>query len=127
LPHPADLDLVASLRNYGACECVNHSEQTWSDFYFSPQIDLIICDEGHRLKSSQNKTTQMFKDFNTRRRVILSGTPIQNDLGEFHAMVGKHCRLAASKLDSMFLRLNFAILGFLVGLEILALSWANCL
>ncbi len=29
----------------------------------------------------------MFKSLNTRRRVILSGTPIQNDLGEFHAMV----------------------------------------
>ncbi|KAJ3574655.1 hypothetical protein NP233_g1623 [Leucocoprinus birnbaumii] len=51
-----------------------------------PQIDIIICDEGHRLKSSQNKTTQMFKDFKTRRRIILSGTPIQNDLSEFHAM-----------------------------------------
>ncbi|EKM80843.1 hypothetical protein AGABI1DRAFT_71424 [Agaricus bisporus var. burnettii JB137-S8] len=51
-----------------------------------PQIDLIICDEGHRLKSSQTKTNQMFKDFKTRRRIILSGTPIQNDLSEFHAM-----------------------------------------
>ncbi|KAF9451278.1 RAD54B protein [Macrolepiota fuliginosa MF-IS2] len=51
-----------------------------------PQIDLIICDEGHRLKSSQNKTTKMFKDFKTRRRIILSGTPIQNDLSELHAM-----------------------------------------
>ncbi|KXN90194.1 DNA repair and recombination protein RAD54B [Leucoagaricus sp. SymC.cos] len=61
---------------------INKSEK----LRFFPQIDLIICDEGHRLKSSQNKTTQMFKDFKTRRRVILSGTPIQNDLGEFHAM-----------------------------------------
>ncbi|KJA27752.1 hypothetical protein HYPSUDRAFT_34887 [Hypholoma sublateritium FD-334 SS-4] len=51
-----------------------------------PPIGLIICDEGHRLKSANNKTTTMFKSLNTRRRVILSGTPIQNDLGEFHAM-----------------------------------------
>jgi DNA repair and recombination protein RAD54B len=29
----------------------------------------------------------MFKTFRTPRRIILSGTPIQNDLGEFHAMV----------------------------------------
>ncbi|TFK25490.1 RAD54B protein [Coprinopsis marcescibilis] len=51
-----------------------------------PPIDLIICDEGHRLKSANNKTTQMFQGFRTRRRIILSGTPIQNDLSEFHSM-----------------------------------------
>ncbi|KAG2015919.1 SNF2-family ATP dependent chromatin remodeling factor snf21 [Coprinopsis cinerea AmutBmut pab1-1] len=51
-----------------------------------PPIDLIICDEGHRLKSANNKTTAMFKALRTRRRIILSGTPIQNDLSEFHAM-----------------------------------------
>ncbi|KAF8070293.1 P-loop containing nucleoside triphosphate hydrolase protein [Lyophyllum atratum] len=51
-----------------------------------PPIGLIICDEGHRLKSANNKTTQMFKTLRTPRRIILSGTPIQNDLGEFHAM-----------------------------------------
>jgi DNA repair and recombination protein RAD54B len=31
----------------------------------------------------------MFEALNTTRRVILSGTPIQNDLGEFHAMVSE--------------------------------------
>jgi DNA repair and recombination protein RAD54B len=29
----------------------------------------------------------MFGVLKTPRRIILSGTPIQNDLGEFHAMV----------------------------------------
>lgn len=29
----------------------------------------------------------MFKALRTPRRIILSGTPIQNDLSEFHAMV----------------------------------------
>ncbi|KAJ3518137.1 hypothetical protein NLJ89_g63 [Agrocybe chaxingu] len=51
-----------------------------------PPIGLVICDEGHRLKSANNKTASVFKAFATRRRIILSGTPIQNDLGEFHAM-----------------------------------------
>lgn len=53
----------------------------------SPPIGLVICDEGHRLKSGNNKTTSMFSAIKTPRRIILSGTPIQNDLGEFHAMV----------------------------------------
>ncbi|KAF8920583.1 SNF2 family N-terminal domain-containing protein [Mucidula mucida] len=51
-----------------------------------PPIGLIICDEGHRLKSGSNKTTQMFSALRTPRRILLSGTPIQNDLSEFHAM-----------------------------------------
>lgn len=54
--------------------------------YCNPPIGLVICDEGHRLKSSNNKTSTMFKSLRTVRRIILSGTPIQNDLGEFHAM-----------------------------------------
>ncbi|KAJ7124910.1 SNF2 family N-terminal domain-containing protein [Mycena epipterygia] len=51
-----------------------------------PPIGLIVCDEGHRLKSANNKTTTMFDALRTARRIILSGTPIQNDLSEFHAM-----------------------------------------
>ncbi|KAJ7039247.1 SNF2 family N-terminal domain-containing protein [Mycena alexandri] len=54
--------------------------------YCVPPIGLIVCDEGHRLKSANNKTTAMFDALRTTRRIILSGTPIQNDLGEFHAM-----------------------------------------
>ncbi|KAJ3749171.1 SNF2 family N-terminal domain-containing protein [Lentinula detonsa] len=50
-------------------------------------VGLVICDEGHRLKSSKAKTSTVFKQLSTLRRVILSGTPIQNDLGEFHSMV----------------------------------------
>eukprot|EP01064_Diplonema_japonicum_P027832 TRINITY_DN4132_c0_g1_i1.p1 TRINITY_DN4132_c0_g1~~TRINITY_DN4132_c0_g1_i1.p1 ORF type:complete len:1051 (+),score=283.91 TRINITY_DN4132_c0_g1_i1:1466-4618(+) len=51
------------------------------------QIGLVICDEGHRLKNAEIKTTKAVDMIPTRRRVILSGTPLQNDLGEFHAMV----------------------------------------
>lgn len=50
-------------------------------------IDLVICDEGHRLKTLQNKSAKAIATLNTARRIILSGTPIQNDLSEFFAMV----------------------------------------
>ena len=50
-------------------------------------IDIVIADEGHRLKTAQNKSAQAIKSLNTTRRVILSGTPIQNDLSEFFMMV----------------------------------------
>jgi len=50
-------------------------------------IDIVIADEGHRLKTAQNKSALAIKSLNTERRVILSGTPIQNDLTEFYTMV----------------------------------------
>ncbi|KAF6218098.1 hypothetical protein HO133_006510 [Letharia lupina] len=50
-------------------------------------IDIVIADEGHRLKTAKNKSAQAIKSLNTSKRVILSGTPIQNDLSEFFMMV----------------------------------------
>ncbi|KAH7032289.1 RAD54-like protein B [Linnemannia elongata] len=50
-------------------------------------LDLIVCDEGHRLKTANIKTAQAIRSLSTKRRIILTGTPIQNDLGEFFAMI----------------------------------------
>lgn len=50
-------------------------------------IDIVIADEGHRLKTVKNKSAQAILSLNTPKRVILSGTPIQNDLSEFFMMV----------------------------------------
>lgn len=50
-------------------------------------IDIVIADEGHRLKTAKNKSAQAIKSLHTSKRVILSGTPIQNDLSEFFMMV----------------------------------------
>ncbi|GAA5906295.1 uncharacterized protein JCM6883_005507 [Sporobolomyces salmoneus] len=55
--------------------------------YAQPPIGLIICDEGHKLKSSGTKTAKALSSLSCQRRVILSGTPIQNNLGEFFAMM----------------------------------------
>lgn len=37
-------------------------------------IDIVIADEGHRLKTAQNKAAQAILGLNTDRRIILSGT-----------------------------------------------------
>lgn len=60
--------------------------RTIADSLKNVKFDLIVCDEGHRLKSANIKTTQTLDSFKCRRRIILSGTPIQNDLGEYFAM-----------------------------------------
>ncbi|KAF8348116.1 P-loop containing nucleoside triphosphate hydrolase protein [Amanita rubescens] len=53
----------------------------------NPRVHIEEISDCHRLKSSSNKTRETFNAFRTQRRIILSGTPIQNDLREFHAMV----------------------------------------
>ncbi|KAK9253754.1 SNF2 family N-terminal domain-containing protein [Lipomyces tetrasporus] len=50
-------------------------------------FDLVVCDEGHRIKSANNKSALALRTLKTPRRVLLTGTPIQNDLGEFFSMI----------------------------------------
>ncbi|KAF2183764.1 DNA repair and recombination protein RAD26 [Zopfia rhizophila CBS 207.26] len=50
-------------------------------------IDIVIADEGHRLKTANNKAMLAIESLNTERRIILSGTPLQNDLGEFFTAI----------------------------------------
>lgn len=49
--------------------------------------DLLICDEAHRLKNANSQINRALSSLACRRRVLLSGTPMQNDLEEFFAMV----------------------------------------
>jgi DNA repair and recombination RAD54-like protein len=51
------------------------------------QIGLMLCDEGHRLKNGDSQTFTALNDLNVSRRVILSGTPIQNDLSEYFSLI----------------------------------------
>ena len=53
----------------------------------SGEVGLVLCDEGHRLKNSENQTYQALMGLKARRRVLLSGTPIQNDLLEYFSLV----------------------------------------
>lgn len=49
--------------------------------------DLLICDEAHRLKNANSQINKALSSLTCRKRVLLSGTPMQNDLEEFFAMV----------------------------------------
>ena len=51
------------------------------------QIGLMLCDEGHRLKNGDSQTFTALNSLNVSRRVILSGTPIQNDLSEYFSLI----------------------------------------
>lgn len=51
------------------------------------EIGLLLCDEGHRLKNGDSLTFTALDSLNCKRRVILSGTPIQNDLSEYFSLL----------------------------------------
>ncbi|VDM54624.1 unnamed protein product [Angiostrongylus costaricensis] len=53
----------------------------------SSEIGMVICDEGHRLKNNDNLTYQALNGLQCCRRVLISGTPIQNDLLEYYSLV----------------------------------------
>ena len=51
-------------------------------------LEVVICDEGHRLKNALGtKTTLALGNCCAMRRVVLTGTPIQNNLDELYAVV----------------------------------------
>ncbi len=39
-------------------------------------VDLLICDEGHKIKNRNIKTSKALNELKTNRRIILTGTPI---------------------------------------------------
>ena len=50
-------------------------------------FDLMVCDEAHRLKNSENKIYSAVSTLPVKFRIFLTGTPIQNNIKEFCSLV----------------------------------------
>ncbi|WEJ93861.1 helicase [Yamadazyma tenuis] len=51
------------------------------------KFDLLVCDEGHKLKNNTNKSLKILTNMDVSKKVLLSGTPIQNNLTEFYTLI----------------------------------------
>lgn len=53
----------------------------------STQLGLVLCDEGHHLKALDSKVTTALNQCVARRRILMTGTPLQNNLDELFTVV----------------------------------------
>lgn len=51
------------------------------------QWECMIVDEGHRLKNKDSKLFHSLKQYSSRHRVLLTGTPLQNNLDELFMLM----------------------------------------
>ncbi|KAG0666960.1 putative ATPase [Maudiozyma exigua] len=58
-----------------------------ADYIMSKEWKFLIVDEGHRLKNINSKLIQELKRINTNNRLLLTGTPLQNNLAELWSLL----------------------------------------
>jgi DNA excision repair protein ERCC-6 len=49
--------------------------------------DILILDEGHKIKNPNTKIAKHLRSFKIKNKLVLTGTPIQNNLGELWSLM----------------------------------------
>lgn len=66
------------------------SQKSSREFYkllCQPGADLVVLDEGHRMKDPTSLLCQSVAKIQSKRRLVLTGYPVQNSLSEYWCMV----------------------------------------
>lgn len=51
------------------------------------QWQYLVIDEAHRIKNEKSKLSEIIREFETTNRLLLTGTPLQNNLHELWALL----------------------------------------
>ena len=51
------------------------------------KFHYVIFDEAHKLKNSDSQVSQFSRQLQSRNRLLLTGTPLQNDIGELWSLL----------------------------------------
>ncbi|KAG1458747.1 hypothetical protein G6F56_006323 [Rhizopus delemar] len=60
--------------------------QTYRELLLKHKWGYVVLDEGHKIRNPDSETTLAIKQFKSPHRIILSGTPIQNNLKELWSL-----------------------------------------
>ena len=71
----------------GGVLVMNYQRYRGESYTIELDPDIVVCDEGHELKNKKIKLYEKINHIRTSKRIILTGTPIQNDLKEFYNIV----------------------------------------
>ncbi|XP_053669923.1 transcriptional regulator ATRX homolog [Anopheles nili] len=80
-------DMFRNLSNPTASRIRKKVRESLQTSLIDPGPELIVCDEGHLLKNEKTSLSQMVNRITTMRRIVLTGTPIQNNMKEYYCMV----------------------------------------
>ena len=75
-------DIFRNLANESNARLRKKMKQQLKISLIDPGPDLVICDEGHLLKNEKTSLSKAVNRIRSRRRIVLTGTPLQNNLKE---------------------------------------------
>jgi SWI/SNF-related matrix-associated actin-dependent regulator of chromatin subfamily A member 5 len=75
---PQDFDILITSYEVGMREKSTLKKFSW---------EYIIIDEAHRIKNVDSLLSQIIRTFTSRGRLLITGTPLQNNLHELWALL----------------------------------------
>ena len=82
--------VIAGAGGRGFCVLLTHYDLILRDkgVLAKPHWSYIIVDEGHRMKNHESRLAEvMAASYRSKHRLLLTGTPIQNNMGELWALL----------------------------------------